>query len=66
MDDIEKRINTKPTGGFPPIRICEKDDIKKDDDIKTRGFAKDEKNVVASLREIMEERRSSKDPFIAL
>lgn len=67
MENIEKTIKTKPTGGFPPLYICNKDEQKKStDNIKTRGFAKDEQKIVASLKDIMQERRGEKDPFIIL
>lgn len=65
MDNIEKIINTQPTGGFPLFHICEKK-TKSDNinDLKTRGFAKD-KNIV-NIQEILNERRNKKDQFIVL
>jgi hypothetical protein len=65
MSDIE---NIKPSGGFPPIFVCEKKINKKDDDenLKTRGFSQDENKIVASLKEIMEERKKEVKPFIIL
>ncbi len=67
MENIEKRINTMPTGGFPPIYICNSDKIKlAEDDNKVRGFSKDNLKIVASLKDIMEERRAEKTPFIVL
>ncbi len=70
MDNIENIIKNKSTGGFPPIYICKKNEKNKkkdgdDDDKKIRGFSKDETKIVASLKEIMEERRTEDiKPFI--
>lgn len=68
MDNIEKIVNTKPSAGFPPLYICKKENKKKfdDDEIKIRGFAKDEEKIVASLKDIMQERKNEKEPFIML
>jgi hypothetical protein len=67
MENIENNIKTKPTGGFPPLYICNKEKLKKDEDgTKIRGFAKEEQKVVATLKDIMQERRKEKEPFIIL
>ena len=70
MDNIEKIINEKPTGGFPPIYICtekyKKDKDKDYDNNKIRGFTKDDNKIVASLKDIMEERKTDTKPFIIL
>jgi hypothetical protein len=67
MENIEKTIKTKPTGGFPPLYICNKEKLNKEDDnIKIRGFAKEEQKIVATLKDIMQERRKEKEPFIIL
>ena len=67
MDNIEKIINTRSTGGFPPIYICNEETKKKEnDDNKIRGFSKDDTKIVASLKDIMEERRTDTKPFIVL
>lgn len=69
MENIEKIINTKPTGGFPPLYTCKKEEMKKSDDeesTKIRGFAKVDQRIVASLKDIMQERKNEKEPFILL
>jgi hypothetical protein len=67
MDNIEKIINSRSTGGFPPIYICDEEYKKKEnDDKKMRGFSKDDTKIVASLKDIMEERRTDVKPFIEL
>jgi hypothetical protein len=67
MDNIEKKINTKSTGGFPPIYICKEENKKKNDnDYKSRGFSKDDNKIVVSVKDIMEERRTDIKPFIIL
>lgn len=62
--NIEKA--SYPLGGFPPIIIIDQKSLKTEDDTKTRGFSKDEEKTVASLKEIMEERRTEVKPFIVL
>jgi hypothetical protein len=59
-------ILTQPTGGFPPFVICDKYTKKSDDDddIKLRGFTKNDGAIVASLKDIMGERRVEVQPFI--
>ncbi len=67
MENLETIINTKPTGGFPSLFICKKENLKKKDtdEHKERGFAN--KEIVSSLKDIMTSRRKSdiKD-FISL
>lgn len=67
MDNIEKIINTKSTGGFPPIYICNNKNKKKEEsEYKIRGFSKDDTKIVASLKDIMEDRRNDDKPFIEI
>ena len=67
MDANTKNIvNTKPTGGFPPLYICKTNDKVKEKDTKLRGFSKEDENIVASLKDIMGERRTEVKPFIVL
>ena len=56
-------LRTKPTGGFPQIFVCRKRTAKRD---KVRGFTQDEKKTVASIKDIMEERKKDVRPFIEL
>ncbi len=51
-----------PTGGFPPIYICEKEDVEEDKDITKREF-KVHKTTI-SIKDIMKKRRDVK-PFIS-
>jgi len=53
-------INNLPTGGFPPIFKCVKEEIKKEDEKKDRGCATKMKFV--SMNEILKNRREE-TPF---
>ena len=53
--------NNMPTGGFPPIYLCEKDEVVEDKDITKREF-KTHKTTI-SIKDIMKKRRDT-TPFI--
>jgi hypothetical protein len=61
-------INKQATGAFPPLYVCEKEKRKQDEDDKVnRGFSKIDKDSVASIKDIMTQRREGNDkPFISL
>jgi len=59
-------IKNVATGSFPPIYLATKEDLEKEKELdKGRGFAKPNKTAV-SIKEIMQERRDDKKPFITL
>jgi hypothetical protein len=59
------RIKHTATGSFPPIYVMTKEEKKKEEEVeKTRGFTS--KNTAVSIKEIMQERREDKKPFITL
>jgi hypothetical protein len=62
----KNNIKTKPSGGFPPIFICDFNKKKEEIDSKIRGFSKEDEKIVASLKDIMGERRKETKPFIEL
>lgn len=59
-------IKYKHHGGFPPIIICDFEEKKKEIDNKIRGFSKEDEKIVASLKNILGERRKETKPFIEL
>lgn len=62
---MEDNLN-KPTGGFPPIILCDYKKKDEEKDNKIRGFSKSDEKIVVSLKEIMGERRKEIMPFIEL
>lgn len=50
-----------PTGGFPPIFVCSRKDIEKEEEKKNREFTA--KRTAVSIKNIMEKRREA-TPFI--
>ncbi len=62
-DDIQfGGSSSKPSGGFPPIYLCKKEDIIVDKKEKDREY-QDKKDSVSSIKKIME-RRGNVKPFI--
>lgn len=62
----KNNTNVRPTGGFPPIFICDFEKKKEEVDNKIRGFSKENEKIVASLKDIMGERRKEEKLFIEL
>lgn len=44
-----------PTGGFPPIYLCTKGELKKEEETKNREFAT--KKTAVNIRDIMQQKR---------
>lgn len=61
-----QNIKNKYHGGFPPIVICELKKKEEEIDNKIRGFSKEDEKIVASLKDIMGERRKENKSFIEL
>jgi hypothetical protein len=51
--------NNKPTGGFPPLIICDKKEIEKEEKSKVKNFQVNKSAV--SMRDIMNERKTQKN-----
>jgi hypothetical protein len=66
MDKLIDELKNKPTGSFPPLNVCNKDNTKKKDDIKTRGFSTDEKNMMVDIKSILSKTDDAPKPFILL
>ena len=56
----ETNYKQRPTGGFPPIFKCVREEIVKDKEKKDRGFST--KTTAVSIKEIMQHRREE-TPF---
>ena len=59
-DEIDTNITQRPTGGFPPIFKCVREEIVKEEEKKDRGYAT--KTTAVSIKEIMQHRRDE-TPF---
>ena len=66
MDKINEEIKKNPSGGFPPIYICNKQNTKKKDTTKIRGFTTDETNILADMESILKKNNNDPKPFIPL
>jgi hypothetical protein len=56
----------KPTGSFPPIYEISQEQKEKEEKDKNRGFATLKNKSSVSIKEIMQERREEKKPFLEL
>jgi len=59
-EEIGLNNTQRPTGGFPPIFKCIREEITKQEEKKDRGFAT--KETAVSIKEIMQHRRDE-TPF---
>ena len=62
-NDILKKI---PTGSFPPLFMITKEEQEKEEQNKARTFSAPSNKTALSIKEIMQERREDKKPFISL
>ena len=62
-NDILKKI---PTGSFPPLFMMTKDEQEIHEKNKARAFSAPTNKTALSIKEIMQERRDDKKPFISL
>ena len=60
--DVLKNV---ATGSFPPIYFVTKEEKDKEEKDKSRTFATPIKKTAVSIKEIMQERRDDKKPFIS-
>lgn len=61
--DILKNV---PTGSFPPIFLMTPEEQEKEEKNKARLFSASTNKTALSIKEIMQERRDDKKPFISL
>ena len=64
-EPIDKILKNNPTGSFPPIFRISKEEKEKEMN-KVRGFTVSKNKATVSIKEIMEERRNHKKPFLEL
>ena len=62
-NDILKNV---PTGSFPPLFIMTPEEQEKEEKNKARLFSPSTNKTALSIKEIMQERRDDKKPFISL
>lgn len=62
-NDVLKNI---PTGSFPPIFLMTPEEQEKEEQNKSRTFSAQTNKTALSIKEIMQERRDDKKPFISL
>lgn len=61
--DVLKNI---PTGSFPPLFLMTPEELEKEEQNKARTFSASTNKTALSIKEIMQERRDDKKPFISL
>lgn len=61
-----EKIKNTATGSYPPIYKLSKDEKEKKEQDKKRGFSAPRNKSAVSIKEIMEERREEKTPFLEL
>lgn len=62
-NDVIKKM---PTGSFPPLFMLTKEEQEKEEKNKARTFSAPSNKTALSIKEIMQERRDNKKPFISL
>ncbi len=66
MNKINDEIKNKPSGGFPPIYICNKQKNIQKDTSKARGFTANETNILADMESLLKKKSDDSTPFIPL
>lgn len=60
------QLKNKPTGSFPPLYLMTPEELEREEQNKARTFSAPTSKTALSIKEIMQERRDDKKPFISL